>query len=304
MKRTILLFIVAATLFARSLGNSIVDTGEIKDTSRLAIFSDSSTAITQYAVASDKSVQESNASFTKQKSKRKNKKAPKKVYIQSKKINPDYLEGIDIVAFGADPSWSLDINHNKAIQFSIPGLEAPIAFSAIPPVLSGDSIIYNIVSANDKMLIILSPGICSDGVGDNVYDYKVTVNYKNKTYNGCGAVMNADGSLTGTWLLKNAEGVNNTWKTQPYIIVDLEAEKFYGNTGCNNFSGSARLRGSRICFSDIKFESQKECNGYEETKLIEALIKCNGYAINDCKLEMLQNGKALLSLKRQLEDYL
>jgi uncharacterized membrane protein len=305
MKRTILLFIVAATLFASSSANSVVDTGDIKDTSRLTNFSDSSKSLAQYAVVAEANPEgQETQKLSKKEQRRLNKILAKRVFVSSKKINPDYLKGIDIVAFGAEPSWSLDIHHSKAIQFSIPGLDAPIAFSPVPPVLSGDSIIYNIVSAKDKMQIILSPGSCYDGVGNTEYDYKVTVNYKNKIYNGCGAVMNAEGSLTGTWLLNNIEGESNKWETQPYLIVDLETEKFYGNTGCNNFSGSARLRGTRVCFSDIKFESQKECNAFDETKVIDALIKCNGYTITEGKLAMLQDGKPLLLLKRQLEDYL
>jgi uncharacterized membrane protein len=263
--------------------------------------------IAQYAVAGDKLVNLAEAGPS---TKKNNKKysgqgvLAKKKFIRSKKINPEFLGGIDIVAFGADPSWSLDISHAKAIQFSLPGLDAPVAFSPVTPILAGDSIIYNIVSENDKMQVILAPGICNDGVSDNVYDYKVTVNYKGKTYRGCGAVMNADGSLTGAWLLNNIEGESSKWKTQPYIVVDLASEKFYGNTGCNAISGSARMRGPKICFSDIKFESQKDCNGYDEGKLIDALIKCNGFAITEGRMEMKQDGRSVLYFQRQLEEYL
>lgn len=273
---------------------------------KVVLYSDND-IITQYAVAGDRLVYVNDENPSAKKTKKQlsgERMLAKTNFIRSKKINPDFLEGIDIVGFGADPSWSLDINHNKAIQFSIPGLNAPVAFSPVPPILSGDSIIYNIVSENDKMQIILSPGVCNEGVSGNVYDYKVTVNYKEKTYKGCGAVMNADGSLTGAWLLNDIEGESKKWETQPYIIVDLATEKFYGNTGCNNFSGSARMRGTKICFSDIQFESQKECAGYDEHLLIEALIKCNGFTIVDGKLQMMQDGKPVMNFNRQLEDYL
>lgn len=263
--------------------------------------------IAQYAVAGDKLVSLDEANFSPRKN---NKKyngqgtLARKNFIRSKKINPEYLEGIDVAAFGADPSWSLDIHHSKAIQFSIPGLSAPVAFSPVAPVLSGDSLIYNIVSADDKMQVILAPGYCNDGVSDNVYDYKVTVHYKGKTYRGCGAVMNADGSLTGAWLLDNIDGQAAKSDKQPYMVVDLAAEKFYGNTGCNDFSGSARMRGTKLCFSDIKFESQRDCNGYDENPLIEALIKCNGFSISEGKLAMTQDGKPVMFFQRQLEEYL
>jgi uncharacterized membrane protein/heat shock protein HslJ len=273
---------------------------------KVVLYSDNN-PIAQYAVAGDRLVYLDDTKLSQKKNNKHNSgqaMLAKTTFIRSKKINPDFLEGIDIVGFGADPSWSLDINHNKAIQFSIPGLNAPVAFSPVPPRLSGDSIIYNVVSENDKMQISLTPGVCNDGVSGNIYDYKVTVNYKGKAYNGCGAVMNADGSLTGAWLLDNIEGESKKWETQPYIVVDLAAEKFYGNTGCNNFSGSARMRGPKICFSDIQFESQKECPAYDESLLIEALIKCNGFTIVEGKLQMMQDGKLVMNFNRQLEDYL
>jgi len=304
MKRAILLIVVAAILFVRSSGHSVADTGTTKQVNRLAVDSDSSSSIAHHAVAGGVSTKEENAKISR-KQKRKNDKAlARRVYITSKKINPDFLQGIDIVAFGAEPSWSLDINHSKAIQFSIPGLNAPVAFSPVPPTLSGDSIIYSIVSENDRMQIVLTPGVCDDGVSGNIYDYKVTVNYKGKIYKGCGAVMNADGSLTGAWLLNNIEGEAKKWQKQPYIVVDLAAEKFYGNTGCNNFSGSARMRGAKICFSDIQFESQRDCGAYDENLLIEALIKCNGFTINEGRLQMMQDGKLVMNFNRQLENYL
>ncbi len=264
------------------------------------------TTIAQYAVAGDKLVHLDAANFSQKKSKKYSGQGmlAKKNFTRSRKINPDFLEGIDVVGFGADPSWSLDIHHEKAIQFSVPGLDAPIAFSPVVPSLSGDSIIYNIVSQEDKMQVIMYPGLCGDGVSNNLYDYKITVNFRGKIYKGCGAIMNTDGSLSGTWLLNNIDGESKKWEKQPFMTVDLSAEKFYGNTGCNNFSGTARMRGQKICFSDIKFDSQKECNGYDENALIDALIKCNGYNISEGRLAMTKDGKPVISFQRQLEDHL
>jgi uncharacterized membrane protein len=226
----------------------------------------------------------------------------RKHYTRSKKINPDFLQGIDIVAFGAEPSWSLDIHHKKAIQFSLPGMEAPISFSPVAPRLAGDSIIYNIVAANEQMQVVLSPGYCSDGLGENLYDYRVSVSYRGKTYSGCGAVLNADGTLTGNWTLENINGVDAKWEKPPYLVVDLEAQTFYGNTGCNNISGSARMRGEQICFSDINYKSQRECNGYDETQFIDAIIRCNGYNITMGRLELTRDGRPVMAFRRQVAD--
>lgn len=226
----------------------------------------------------------------------------RKKFIRSKKIDPNFLEGIDIVAFGAEPSWSLDIHHKKAIQFSIPGLDAPVAFSPVAPRLSGDSIIYQVKTHGETMDVVMVPGFCSDGVGEDLYDYIVKINFRGRQYTGCGAVLNADGNLTGTWILESAEGLGKSWEEQPYLVVDLDGQRFFGNTGCNNITGSARMRGDNICFSDINYKSQRECNGYDESGFIDAIIKCNGYTINQGRLEMTQDGRTLMVFRRKLAD--
>lgn len=221
----------------------------------------------------------------------------RKKFIRSKKINKKFLEGLDVVGFGKDASWSLDITHNKAIQFSIPGLDAPVAFSPVVPTLSGDSLIYNVVTAGDKMEIIFSPGFCGDG--ESVYDYKVTVNYHGKTYNGCGAIMNADGGLDGVWTLQSFEGREGNWEDRPYMVIDLNTQKFYGFTGCNNFNGTVHLKNLKVCFTDVTAGS-KQCEGYNENALIETLMKCNGFSITDETMELSQNGVTLMIFKRKL----
>lgn len=225
----------------------------------------------------------------------------RKHLVRSKKINQKYLDGLDVVGFGGDPSWSLDITHNKAIQFSVPGMDAPFAVSPVVPKLSGDSLIYDIVTSSEKMKIIFSPGICGDNAGDNVYDYKVTISFRGKTYRGCGAILNADGSLDGTWLLQSWADHANNWKEQPYLTIDLAGEKFYGNTGCNDFAGSTRLRQLHVCFSDIKTGS-KTCEGFDESAFIETLVKCNGFSISDGKLELTHDGRTIMTFQRQVKE--
>jgi heat shock protein HslJ/uncharacterized membrane protein len=220
----------------------------------------------------------------------------RKKFIRSEKINEKFLEGIDVVGFGKDASWSLDITHNKAIQFSVAGLDAPVAFSPVIPTLSGDSLIYNVITANDKMQIIYAPGFCGDG--ENMYDYKVTVNYRGKTYNGCGAIMNADGGLDGVWIMQSFNAMEGNWNERPYLVIDLNEQKFYGFTGCNNFNGTVLLKGLKVCFTGVT-QGSKECDGYNENALIETLMKCNGFSISEGTLELSQDGRTLMTLKRK-----
>ncbi|MCE3282483.1 MAG: hypothetical protein K0Q66_1220 [Chitinophagaceae bacterium] len=223
-------------------------------------------------------------------------------FIRSKKIDPKFLEGIDVVAFGTEGSWSLDINHATAIQFSIPGMEAPIALSPIEPTLSGDTLTYNITSSNESMKIVLVPGYCGDNVSENLYDYKVSVTFRGKQYNGCGVIMNAAGSLSGTWLIRSFGDQEKKWKEQPYLVVDLANQKFYGHTGCNEISGTVRLRDNKVCFSDINSLTSNDCAGYNETAFVESLIKCNGFVITGTIMELTRNGQSVMIMQRQIDD--
>ena len=42
-----------------------------------------------------------------------------------------------------------------------------------------------------KMDISLFPQFCSDGMSDNLYEYKVVLKYNGKKYNGCGVLLNS-----------------------------------------------------------------------------------------------------------------
>lgn len=263
---------------------------------KLLLYTDSTT-IAQYGVAGNNLVHL--AANTGKNSSSGQGMLTKKKFTRSRKINAEYLQGLDVVAFGTDASWSLDITHNKAIQFSVAGLSAPIAFSPVVPKLSGDSLIYNVVTANEKMQIIFSPGFCGDG--DELYDYKVTVQFRGKTYNGCGAILNSEGTLDGTWLLQAFEGEGNNWNERPYLTIDLESKKFIGFTGCNPFVGSTRCRESFVSFSDINADA-KECTAYNENDFITTLVKCNGFVINDGKLELRKDGVTLLTFKRKVSE--
>jgi heat shock protein HslJ/uncharacterized membrane protein len=224
----------------------------------------------------------------------------KKKLIRSKKINGKFLKGLDIVAFGADASWSLDITHNKAIQFSVAGLEAPIAFSPVVPKYSGDSLVYDVITSKEKMNIVFAPGFCGDG--ENLYDYKVTIRFRGKTFYGCGAVLNADGGLDGTWLLQSFDAHESNWKERPYLVIDINEKKVYGFAGCNQFAGTTRLRETNVCFSDINASSKETCTNYDEAGFIETLVKCNSYKITERTLELIHNGRTIMIFQRQLDD--
>jgi uncharacterized membrane protein len=109
--------------------------------------------------------------------------------------NPSWVkrrsEGIDIVGNGNEPSWSIEIDREKLILFRV-AMEKPIIVPIEKPKITKDSTIYSIVTETGSVLkVSLSSRFCSDGVGDHLYEHKMTVWYKEKMYKGCGVVLNA-----------------------------------------------------------------------------------------------------------------
>ena len=129
-----------------------------------------------------------------------------------------------------------------------------------------------------------------------LYDHKTIIYYKGSTYTGCGAVINTDGGIDGNWLLVSIEGEGKIWNEQPFLTIDLASEKFYGNSGCNNISGLLRLHGGKICFTDIN--SSRSICANEDNSFVDAIVKCNGYTINNGILELTKDGKAILKFQR------
>jgi uncharacterized membrane protein len=103
-------------------------------------------------------------------------------------------EGIDIVGNGSDPFWSIEIDNDKLILFKTAAAEKPILVPIESPVITKDSTVYSIRTETSGMLrVAISSKFCHDGLGDHLYEYKMTVTYKGQTYRGCGVMLNVNG---------------------------------------------------------------------------------------------------------------
>jgi heat shock protein HslJ len=82
------------------------------------------------------------------------------------------------------------------------------------------------------------------------------------------------------------------WK--PTLRINLKENKFAGNTGCNDMSGSFFLSADTMVFKEQILLTEMECQGYNERAFIDNLTKVNRYRIEDGVLELLNN-KTVLS---------
>ena len=97
--------------------------------------------------------------------------------------------GIDFVANGNEPFWSLEIDKGKIFIFNRPGLESPDSIAYAEPVMTNGIREYHVESAAKMLDVKISPRFCSDGMSDFIYEYKVELQYNKKQYSGCGRLI-------------------------------------------------------------------------------------------------------------------
>lgn len=94
----------------------------------------------------------------------------------------------NLYAHGTEPFWSLEINNQKNTLFKMSDWKEAIILKTPVPTKSTDSTIYSF-DAGGKFWITVYNWFCNDGMSDNIYEYKVKVNYKGQTYHGCGIIF-------------------------------------------------------------------------------------------------------------------
>jgi len=103
-------------------------------------------------------------------------------------------EGVDIIGNGSDPYWSVEIDNEKFILFKLAAAAMPVIVPIEKPVITRDSTVYSVVTdAGVPFRISIYSRFCHDGIGDHLYEYKMTVFYKGQTYNGCAVILNNSG---------------------------------------------------------------------------------------------------------------
>jgi uncharacterized membrane protein/uncharacterized lipoprotein NlpE involved in copper resistance len=105
--------------------------------------------------------------------------------IWKKKANA----GVDFYAMGTEPFWSLEMDKEKSIAFKVADLPKPLMFAIRAPRVNKDSTYYVVDSANSRLEVTVFNEFCSDGMSDNMYEYRVHVRYKGQAFKGCGTYL-------------------------------------------------------------------------------------------------------------------
>ena len=93
-------------------------------------------------------------------------------------------QGAVLFGVGNEPFWSVEINKRDSIILSMPDWTEPLRVKISETKRRENGTVYSAVA--DSLRVTVHPYFCSDGMSDFIYTNKVTVNYKGKTYQGCG----------------------------------------------------------------------------------------------------------------------
>lgn len=123
-------------------------------------------------------------------------KDPEKYKLEKKKLaieNPVWIkkksEGIDFVATGNEPFWSLEIRNGKDLTFKLADWEAPVVAPLESFNKTVDSTVYNLQTHDKKWSVVIYSQFCSDGMSPLLYQYKVNILYDGTHYKGCGIML-------------------------------------------------------------------------------------------------------------------
>ncbi len=207
---------------------------------------------------------------------------PQNQVILEKKM----LEGIDFYAIGNNPSWTLDIDFEKNMTFKyIDGSSHITQATKSPQTTDVNATRYRAVTENSELLVAITEGQCKDNKTGEMFTSKVQIDAKKTTdkdyqhFEGCGNYI-PDYRLNDIWAIQtiyqkeiSLEGLT---KGVPVIEFHLKENTIMGNTGCNNFNGTANYIGNKI----------------EIGQLLNTLMACPDSNVEEYFLKIL-NGKTL-----------
>ena len=219
------------------------------------------------------------------------------------------MEAVYFKGQGNEPFWDVSIGKDKVIFKSlIPGKER-LEFIYVKPIRVMDANIktYRLVSDLAELSITISQGICHDTMAEDVFDYGVEVEFKDKVTSdvskmkGCGNYI-ADYRLQDIWLLETLNGQKVTSedfaKQKPYLEIDAKNKTFNGYLGCNDCNGKLFVENELLRFTDVVSTLKMCLPNNKEPEFLKALQSATTYKIENNRLVLLNPSKELLVFKK------
>jgi heat shock protein HslJ len=208
-------------------------------------------------------------------------------------------KGIDVIAMGNEPSWSLELDFEKQFNFTSIASD-PITTPASKPVFENGGWSIKSSSGNNVLDIRIEPRYCNDGMSDWVYQYYATVTVNGKANKGVSVLLNSSFALNGEWEMDYLSGpkIMLEWRKMPTLNFDIAQNRVSGTDGCNRIMGSFKLSdNSGLSFSQMA-GTMMACPDNNADFFNRALSKVNRFRIMNGKLELLSGEGLLVRMRR------
>jgi heat shock protein HslJ/uncharacterized membrane protein len=230
--------------------------------------------------------------------------APDSLPLSPEAMREKLRTGIDFVARGQSPDWSLEMDLDEIIRFSAAtGEKINTPSVAGIPLMDVAAISYRAQTEAGTLAIIIYEQACTDGWADETVTKKVEVTLNEKRYRGCGQ-FTYDYRLQDIWAL---ESINRqpislaSGQERPWLELNLKQKRVYGHTGCNSFNGLAEVQGTGIRFSRMA-STLKACldqdPGFEDRYLSSLTNRRVGYTLEPLKLHLQVSEDSLYTFRK------
>lgn len=201
---------------------------------------------------------------------------------QNAQWNDQRVRGVDFLAMGNEPFWSLEIDFDKIMRFKsmtqVDSINTPIPKAdqaQDAPVTR-----YRAQTEGGELIVTISQQECTDNMSGEEFAYSVNIRVKTgkmtdfEDFSGCGLYL-GDYRLNDIWALGslNGEEVDTEQfpKNRPYIEIHLADQKLLGYAGCNRINGNISFGKETIQIGPL-ISTRRSCSALEfEQQFTKAL---------------------------------
>jgi len=219
-----------------------------------------------------------------------------------------FLSGVDFIARGNEPNWTLEIDLEKSMSFAAM-YDLKVKTPAVEGIKAQDSdvTLYTAKTDSGELVITVIKDKCQDNMSGENFSYKVRVEAKSpadssyNTFEGCGRFL-YDMRLYDIYVMEEMTGFNvkkeKLMKGRPQFEFNLTEMNFSGHAGCNQINGGITVIGNKITFGNLVGTLMSCPNMKVERAVIEALNqKTVTYSIDKMKLTIV-SGKTKMVLQK------
>ncbi len=221
-------------------------------------------------------------------------------------------EGIDFIARGNEPFWSLNIDFDKAMRFTSLTEIAEFNTPAVEGVKAQDADVtrYHAIVESGEMDVTIIADSCIDSMSGEKFSHTVFVRIKRgndkdfKEFKGCGKYL-VDYRLNDIWVMTEMTDFklekDRLMKGLPVFEFQLNAKKFIGHAGCNNLMSSIEVKGNTIKFSKL-ISTKMACPDMSLEQKIGEVLSDNTLSYKIDKMTLTLESKSGIKIMLKKSD--